>query len=379
MDFELTETQKMIKKAIVDFAENEVEPIAEEIDKTEEYPTENMKKLGQAGMLGIPFPEKYGGAGADNLSYIIAVEELSYACASHGISVSVHTSLCADTIYKHGNEEQKEEYLTPLASGDNIGAFALTEPSAGTDAGGVKTTAELDGDEYVLNGSKMFITNGGVADTLVILALTDPDKGAKGMSAFIVEADMDGFKVGKKLDKVGINASDTRELIFEDCRVPKENLLGEEGDGFKIAMQALDGGRIGVAAQALGIAQRALDESVQYVKEREQFGRPIGKFQENQFKLAEMKMKIRAARNLVYEAAYTKDNEKRYSVEAAEAKAFASDIVMDITREAIQLHGGYGYMEEYVVARLYRDAKITEIYEGTTEVMKMVVSGDLMK
>ncbi|WP_459838802.1 acyl-CoA dehydrogenase, partial [Halanaerobaculum tunisiense] len=374
----LTEEQKMIKKVVSDFAEKEVEPIAGEIDETHEYPRENVEKMGEAHMLGIPIPQEYGGAGADTLSYVLTVEELSRACATHGIICSSHTSLGSDPIYKFGNEEQKEKYLKPLAKGEKVGAFGLTEPNAGTDASSQKTTAVLDGDEYVLNGNKIFITGAGEADTFIIFAMTDPSKGTRGISGFIVEADTPGFKTGKKEDKMGINASDTRELIFNDCRVPKENLLGEEGEGFKIAMQTLDGGRIGVAAQALGIAQRALDESVQYAKEREQFGRSIGKFQTIQFKIAEMATKIEASRNLVYKAALAKDNQKVFSKEAAMAKYHASDTAVEVAREAVQIHGGYGYMREYPVERLYRDAKITEIYEGTTEVQKMVIGGELL-
>lgn len=379
MDFELTDQQKMIKKVVSDFAEKEVEPIAAEIDETCEFPYENVKKMGEAHMLGIPVPQEYGGAGADTLSYAITVEELSKACGTHGIICSAHTSLACDPLVKYGTKEQKEKYLKPLAKGELLGAYALTEPNAGTDAASQKTTAKLDGDEYVLNGNKIFITNAGAADVFIVFAMTDKSKGTRGISGFIVEADTPGFTLGKKEDKMGINASDTRELIFDDCRIPKENLLGQEGKGFKIAMGTLDGGRIGVAAQALGIAQRALDESVQYVKEREQFNRPISKFQNTQFKIAEMETKIQAARSLVYQAAFAKDQGGSFSKEAAMAKYYASDVAMEVTREAIQLHGGYGYMKEYPIERLFRDAKITEIYEGTTEVQKMVIGGALLR
>lgn len=379
MDFELNEEQKMIKKVVQDFAENEIEPIAAEIDETHEFPEENVEKMGRADMLGIPVPQKYGGAGSDTLSYAITIEELSYACATHGVICSAHTSLACDPILKYGTEEQKEKYLKPLASGELLGAFGLTEPNAGTDAASQKTTAVLEGDEYVINGNKIFITNSGAADVFVIMAMTDPEKGNGGISAFIIEADTPGFDLGKKEDKMGIHASETRELIFRNCRIPKENLLGKEGQGFKIAMGTLDGGRIGISAQALGIARRALDETVQYVKEREQFGRAIARFQNTQFKLAEMETKIQAARNLVYQAALAKDNKKYFSKEAAMAKYFASDIAMEVTREAVQLHGGYGYMKDYPVERLMRDAKITEIYEGTTEVQKMVIAGSLLR
>ncbi|MBM7556817.1 acyl-CoA dehydrogenase [Halanaerobacter jeridensis] len=379
MDFELTDQQKMIKKVVSDFAEKEVEPIAAEIDETCEFPYENVEKMGEAHMLGIPVPQEYGGAGADTLSYAITVEELSKACGTHGIICSAHTSLACDPLVKYGTKEQKEKYLKPLAKGELLGAYALTEPNAGTDAASQKTTAKLDGDEYVLNGNKIFITNAGAADVFIVFAMTDKSKGTRGISGFIVEADTPGFTLGKKEDKMGINASDTRELIFDDCRVPKENLLGEEGKGFKIAMGTLDGGRIGVAAQALGIAQRALDETVQYVKEREQFNRAISKFQNTQFKIAEMETKIQAARSLVYQAAFAKDQGGSFSKEAAMAKYYASDVAMEVTREAIQLHGGYGYMKEYPIERLFRDAKITEIYEGTTEVQKMVIGGSLLR
>ncbi len=378
MDFELTDEQEMIRKTIENFAAKEVEPIAAEIDETCEFPKENVEKMAEADMLGIPFPQEYGGAGSDTLSYILAVEELSKACATHGVILSAHTSLGAHPIYKYGTEEQKEKYLKPLAKGDKLGAFGLTEPNAGTDAASQSTVAKRDGDEYVINGNKIFITNAGEADIFIIMAMTDKSKGTRGISAFIVEADTPGFTVGKKEDKMGINASDTRELIFNDVRLPKENLLGEEGMGFKIAMETLDGGRIGIAAQALGIAQRALDEAVQYAKEREQFGRPIGKFQTIQFKIAEMETKIQAARNLVYKAALTKDKGEDFSKAAAMAKYYASDIAVEAARESIQIHGGYGYIKEYPVERLLRDAKITEIYEGTTEVQKMVIGGALL-
>ena len=378
MDFNLSEEHKMSKKVYKEFAEKEVEPIAAEIDESCEFPAENVKKMQKADMMGIPFPQEYGGAGSDTLNYILAVEELSRACATHGVILSAHTSLGAHPIYKYGTEEQKEKYLKPLASGDKIGAFGLTEPDAGTDASAQKTTAKLNGDEYVLNGNKIFITNAGVADIFIVMAMTDKSKGTRGISAFIVEADTPGFTLGKKEDKMGINASDTRELIFQDCRIPKENLLGKEGMGFKIAMATLDGGRIGISAQALGIAQRALDETVQYVQEREQFGRPIGKFQGLQWEIAEMATKVEAARNLVYKAAKTKDSGESYSKEAAMAKYYASEVASEVANKAVQLHGGYGYIKEYPVERLMRDAKITEIYEGTTEVQKMVIAGSLL-
>ncbi len=378
MDFNLNEEHKMSKKVYKEFAEKEVEPIAAEIDESCEFPAENVKKMQKADMMGIPFPQEYGGAGSDTLNYVLAVEELSRACATHGVILSAHTSLGAHPIYKYGNEKQKEKYLKPLANGEKIGAFGLTEPDAGTDASAQKTTAKLDGDEYVLNGNKIFITNAGVADIFIVMAMTDKSKGTRGISAFIVEKDTPGFTLGKKEDKMGINASDTRELIFQDCRIPKENILGKEGMGFKIAMATLDGGRIGIAAQALGIAQRALDETVQYVQEREQFGRPIGKFQGLQWEIAEMATKVEAARNLVYKAAKTKDSGESFSKEAAMAKYYASEVASEVANKAVQLHGGYGYIKEYPVERLMRDAKITEIYEGTTEVQKMVIAGSLL-
>ncbi|WP_408956006.1 acyl-CoA dehydrogenase [Natroniella sp. ANB-PHB2] len=382
MKFNLSDEQKMIRKVLRDFAKKEIDPIAAEIDETCEFPLENVKKMAEADILGLPFPKEYGGAGADTLSYAMAVEEFSYACSTHGVILSAHVSLGAHPIYQYGTEEQKEKYLVPLAKGEKLGAFGLTEPNAGTDASAQQTTAELveeDGEEYyILNGTKIFITNAGEADTFIIFAMTDKSKGTRGISAFIVEMEREGFTLGKKEDKLGINASDTRELIFKDCKIPKENLLGKEGEGFKIAMKTLDGGRIGIAAQALGIAQRALDEAVKYAKEREQFGRPIGKFQAIQWKIAEMATKVEAARLLVYKAAKTKDENKDYSKEAAMAKYFASDAAMEVAREAIQVLGGYGYMSEYPVERLLRDAKITEIYEGTTEVQKMVIAGSLL-
>ena len=357
-----------------EFAQQQVKPIAAEIDKTERFPEENVAAMGEMGLLGIPFPEEYGGAGMDNLSYAQCVEELSKVCASTGVIVSAHTSLCATPIYLFGTEEQKKKYLVPLASGEKLGAFGLTEPGAGTDASGQKTTAVLDGDHYVLNGSKIFITNAGPAETYVVFAMTDKEKGNHGISAFIVEKDFEGFSIGKHEDKMGIRASSTCELVFENCKVPKENLLGEEGKGFKVAMMTLDGGRIGIAAQALGIAQGAIDETVEYVKTREQFGRPLSKFQNTQFELASMQAMTEAARLLVYQAAAAKDAHEPYSHLAAMAKLVASETASDVTRRCLQLFGGYGYTKEYPMERMMRDAKITEIYEGTSEVQKMVIS-----
>ena len=329
--------------------------------------------------MGIPFPKELGGAGGDVLSYIISVEELSKVCGTTGVILSAHTSLCASLIYENGTPAQKEKYLVPLAKGEKIGAFGLTEPGAGTDAAGQQTTAVLDGDNYILNGSKIFITNGGVADTFIVFAMTDKSQGTRGISAFIVEKGFPGFSIGKKEDKLGIRASSTTELIFENCIVPKENLIGKEGKGFGIAMKTLDGGRIGIAAQALGIAEGAYEETIKYMKERKQFGRPLSAFQGLQWMIAEMETKIEAAKLLVYKAAWLKQNKLPYSVDAAKAKLFAAEVAMDVTTKAVQLHGGYGYTKEYPVERMMRDAKITEIYEGTSEVQKMVIAGAALR
>ena len=379
MNFTLTKEQELVRQMVRDFAVNEVKPIAAEIDVTERFPMENVKKMGELGMMGIPFPTEFGGAGGDVLSYILAVEELSKVCATTGVILSAHTSLCASLINENGTPEQKEKYLRDLCTGNKIGAFGLTEPGAGTDAAGQQTTAVLDGATYILNGSKIFITNGGVADTFIVFAMTDKSKGTKGISAFIVEKGFPGFSIGKKEEKLGIRASSTTELIFENCVVPKENLIGREGKGFGIAMKTLDGGRIGIAAQALGIAEGAYEESVKYMKERKQFGRPIAAFQGLQWMVAEMSTKIEAARFLVYKAAWLKENKQPYSIDAARAKLYAAEVAMDVTTKAVQLFGGYGYTKEYPVERMMRDAKITEIYEGTSEVQKMVISGSLLK
>ena len=379
MNFGLTREQELVRQMVREFAVNEVKPIAAEIDETERFPMENVKKMAELGMMGIPFPKELGGAGGDVLSYIITVEELSKACATHGVIVSAHTSLCASLLYENGTPSQKEKYLIPLAKGEKIGAFGLTEPGAGTDAAGQQTTAVLDGDNYILNGSKIFITNGGVADTFIVFAMTDKKMGTKGISAFIVEKGFPGFSIGKKEDKLGIRASSTTELIFENCVVPKENLIGKEGKGFGIAMKTLDGGRIGIAAQALGIAEGAYEEAVKYMKERKQFGRPLSAFQGLQWMIAEMETKIEAAKLLVYKAAWLKQNKLPYSTDAAKAKLFAAEVAMDVTTKAVQIHGGYGYTKEYPVERMMRDAKITEIYEGTSEVQKMVIAGAALR
>lgn len=377
MDFTLSKEHQMLRTLFRDFAENEVKPLAEELDEQERFPVETVEKLKRYGFLGIPFPKEYGGQGCDTLAYVLCVEELSKACATTGVIVSAHTSLGSDPIKKFGTEEQKQKYLVPLAKGEHIGAFGLTEAGAGTDASGQQTKAVLEGDHYVLNGTKIFITNAGYADTYIIFAMTDKSKGNHGISAFIVEKDFPGFSVGKKELKMGIRGSATAELIMENCIVPKENLLGKEGQGFKIAMATLDGGRIGIAAQALGIAEGAFNETVAYVKERKQFGRSLSKFQNTQFVLADLKARIDAAQLLVYRAALAKDTMDRFSVESATAKLVAAETAMEVTTKCVQLMGGYGYTREYPVERMMRDAKITEIYEGTSEVQRMVISANL--
>ncbi len=379
MNFSLSKEHEMLREMYRSFTINEVKPLAEELDEEERFPVETVKKLARYGFFGIPFPKEYGGAGADNIAYAMAVEELSKACGTTGVIVSAHTSLCAAPIYEFGTEEQKQKYLVPLAKGEKLGAFGLTEAGAGTDAAGQQTKAILEGDHYVLNGSKIFITNAGYADTYIVMAMTDKSVGTRGISAFIVEADFPGFSIGKKEKKMGIRGSSTCELIFENCKVPKENLLGKVGQGFKIAMKTLDGGRIGIASQALGLAQGAIDETVKYTKERKQFNKPIAAFQNTQFQLADMQTKTEAARLLVYKAAYLKDQKVDYAMEAAMAKLYASEVSSEVTSKAVQLHGGYGYTREYGVERMMRDAKITEIYEGTSEVQRMVISAAMLK
>ena len=383
MDFTLSKKHEMARQLFKEFAENEVKPLAQEVDETEHFPEETVAKMQKLGFMGIPVPKEYGGQGCDPLTYIMCVEELSKVCGTTGVIVSAHTSLCADPILTYGTEEQKQKYLVPLAKGEKLGAFGLTEPGAGTDAQGVQTKAVLDGDEWVLNGSKCFITNGKEADIYIIIAVTGiiekRGRKVKEISAFIVEKDTPGFTFGTKEKKMGIRGSSTYELIFEDCRIPKENLLGAQGKGFGIAMHTLDGGRIGIAAQALGIAQGAIDEAVAYVKQRKQFGRPIAKFQNTQFQLADMQTKTDAARWLVYSAATAKQEGRPYTQLAAEAKLFAAETAMEITTKAIQLLGGYGYTRDLPVERMFRDAKITEIYEGTSEVQRMVISGAMLK
>jgi butyryl-CoA dehydrogenase len=379
MKLELNDQQKMIQKMVREFAEKEIAPVAADLDKTGEFPTKILQKMAKLGLLGIIIPTDYGGAGLDTISYATVVEEISKKCASTGVITSVHNSLVSYPIMKYGTDAQKKKYLPILAKGEKIGAFAGTEPNAGSDLGAMQTKAVLKGNKYVINGDKCFITSGDKAGILIVFAVTDKEAGSKGISAFIVESDTPGFKVGSLFDKLGINANHVTELIFENMEVPKENLLGKEGDGFKIALSTLDGGRIGIAAQAVGIAQAALEESIEYSKQRQQFGRPIAKFQAIQWMIADLATRIEAARYLVYNAAYTKDKGERFSKEAAMAKLFASETAMEAVIKAVQIHGGYGYTKEYTVERLFRDAKITEIYEGTSEVQRMVIAGSLLR
>ncbi len=383
MDFTLSKEHEMARALFREFAEKEVKPLAQEVDETEVFPRETVEKMAKLGFMGIPIPKEYGGQGCDILTYAMCVEELSKVCGTTGVIVSAHTSLCCDPILTYGTEDQKQKYLVPLAKGEKLGAFGLTEPGAGTDAQGQQTKAVLDGDEWVLNGSKCFITNGKEADVYIIFAITGVvekrGRMTKEISAFIVEKGTPGFTFGTKEKKMGIRGSSTYELIFTDCRIPKENLLGQQGKGFAIAMHTLDGGRIGIASQALGLAEGALETTIEYVKERKQFGRAIGAFQNTQFQLADMATKTEAAQLLVYKAARAKNTQKVYSVEAAKAKLYAAEVAMEVTTKAVQLHGGYGYIREYDVERMMRDAKITEIYEGTSEVQRMVISGSLLK
>jgi butyryl-CoA dehydrogenase len=383
MDFSLSNKHLVARSLFRYFAENEVKPLAQETDETEKFPEATVEEMAKYGFLGIPVPREYGGQGCDPLTYVLCVEELAKVCATTAVIVSAHTSLCIDPILTYGTEAQKQKYIPDLASGKKLGAFGLTEAGAGTDAQGQQTKAALDGDHWVLNGSKCFITNGKEAGVYVIIAVTGTvekrGKKIKEISAFLVEKGTPGFSFGTKEKKMWIRGSSTYELIFTDCRIPKENLLGGLGKGFQIAMHTLDGGRIGIAAQSLGIAEGAFDATVKYVKERKQFGRSIGQFQNTQFQLADMAARIEAARLLVYKAAMAKATQKSYSVEAAMAKLYAAEAAMDVTTKAVQLHGGYGYIREYEVERMMRDAKITEIYEGTSEVQRMVISGNILK
>ncbi len=378
MDFKLSKEHELLRKMYREFAQNEVKPLAAELDEEERFPAETIPKLAKLGLLGIPFPKKYGGAGGNNLAYAMAVEEIAKTCGTTSVIICAHTSLCCYPIYAYGTEEQKMKYLPDLLSGRKLGAFGLTEPGAGTDASGQQTTAVLEGDHYVLNGVKCFITNATEAETFVVFAMTDKSKGNHGISAFIVEKDFPGFSIGKHEKKMGIRGSATSDLIFEDCRVPAENLLGQEGKGFKIAMGTLDGGRVGVAAQALGIGEGAIDEAVAYTRERVQFGKRISQFQNTQFQLADMKARADAAQLLVYRAACAKDaGDPKCGFYSSMAKLFAAEMASDVTRRAVQLFGGYGYTREYPVERMMRDAKITEIYEGTSEVQRMVIASNL--
>ncbi|EMI9088120.1 MULTISPECIES: acyl-CoA dehydrogenase AcdA [Bacillus] len=379
MHFKLSEEHEMIRKMVRDFAKNEVAPTAAERDEEERFDRALFDQMAELGLTGIPWPEEYGGIGSDYLAYVIAVEELSRVCASTGVTLSAHTSLAGWPIFKFGTEEQKQKFLRPMAEGKKIGAYGLTEPGSGSDAGGMKTIAKRDGDHYILNGSKIFITNGGIADIYVVFALTDPESKQRGTSAFIVESDTPGFSVGKKESKLGIRSSPTTEIMFEDCRIPVENLLGEEGQGFKVAMQTLDGGRNGIAAQAVGIAQGALDASVEYARERHQFGKPIAAQQGIGFKLADMATDVEAARLLTYQAAWLESEGLPYGKESAMSKVFAGDTAMKVTTEAVQVFGGYGYTKDYPVERYMRDAKITQIYEGTQEIQRLVISRMLTK
>ena len=381
MEFNVPKTHELFRQMIREFVEKEVKPIAAEVDENERFPMETVEKMAKIGIMGIPIPKEYGGAGGDNLMYAMAVEELSKACGTTGVIVSAHTSLGTWPILKFGNEKQKQKYLPKMASGEWIGAFGLTEPNAGTDAAGQQTMAVQDPEtgEWILNGAKIFITNAGYAHVYVVFAMTDKSKGLKGISAFIVESGTPVFSIGKKEMKLGIRGSATCELIFENCRIPKENLLGDKGKGFKIAMMTLDGGRIGIASQALGIAAGALDEAINYAKERKQFGRSLAQFQNTQFQIANLDVKVEAARLLVYKAAWRESNNLPYSLDAARAKLFAAETAMEVTTKAVQIFGGYGYTREYPVERMMRDAKITEIYEGTSEVQRMVIAANVIK
>nr|WP_315022209.1 acyl-CoA dehydrogenase [uncultured Aminipila sp.] len=378
MNFQLTKEQEFVRKMVREFAVNEVEPLAADIDQEHRFPVETVEKMAKYGLLGIPFSTEYGGAGGDHISYAITVEELSRVCASTGVICSAHTSLCCWPIFAWGTEEQKKKYLPDLLSGKKLGAFGLTEPNAGTDAAGQQTRAVKDGDDYILNGAKVFITNGGYAETFVIMAMTDKSKGTRGgISAFIIEKSDEGFSIGKTEDKMGICASSTTELIMQNCRIPADRMLGGVGDGFKVAMSTLDGGRIGIASQALGIAQGAFDVTVEYMKARKQFGKKLSQMEALQFEIADMRTRIEASRLLIYQAADMKDKHLNYGPKSAMAKLFAAETAMYVTTKAVQLHGGYGYTKDYPVERMMRDAKITEIYEGTSEVQKIVIAASV--
>src|SRR3989344_7947008 len=380
MNFSFTKKQQMIKGVITEFANNEIKPYAADVDEQQKFPEEQIKKLSELGIMGMSIPKKYGGAELDNVSQTIIMEELSRACNATSVTMGAHTSLACYPIVNHGTEEQKERFLPKLASGEYLGAFALTEPAAGSDAVNVQTTAIKDGDGYIINGNKIFITNGGKADLINIVATTDRSAKHHGLSIFSIETKKtEGFLLGKKEDKLGLRGSNTQEIIFQDMYIPKENLVGEmEGKGFKIAMEVFNSGGIGIGVQGVGIAQAAFDECLKYVKEREQFGRKLHKFQAIQFMLSDMATKIEAARLLCYKAAYIKDQGKRYIKEAAMAKLYGSEVAMEVTRNAIQIHGGYGFIRDYPLDRFYRDAKITEIYEGTSEIQRLVIAAELL-
>lgn len=379
MPFKLTDEQIMIQTMVRDFAREVLLPTAMERDRTKEFPAENLRKMGTLGLMGMMVPPEYNGAGVDTLSYVLALQEVAYACASTAVVMSVHNSIVCETINRFGTEEQKQTYLKPLAAGDVIGAFALTEPQAGSDPVSQLTWAEHDGDHYIIQGTKRFITSGKHAGVTIITAKTDKTKRHKGISAFIVKKGTPGFTVGKTEEKMGLCASDTTDLVFEDCRIPAGNLLGQEGDGFKIAMTALDGGRIGIAAQSVGVAQAALDAAISYAKAREQFGQPISKFQGLRWMLADMATELEAARQLTFSAAAMKDRGERYTMQASIAKLFASEMVNRVTAKALQIHGGYGYIKEYPVERFYRDARVFTIYEGTSEIQRVVIANHLLE
>ena len=379
MPFELTDEQTMIQTMVRDFAREVLLPTAAERDQTKEFPAENLRRMGELGLMGMMVPPEYNGAGADTLSYVLALQEVAYACASTAVVMSVHNSIVCETINRFGTEEQKQAYLKPLAAGEVIGAFALTEPHAGSDPVSQTTSAKRNGDYYIIHGTKRFITSGKNAGLTIVTAKTDKTKRHKGMSAFIVKKGMPGFSVGKTEEKMGLCASDTTDLVFENCPISAENLLGKEGDGFKIAMTALDGGRIGIAAQSVGLAQAALDAAVSYAKQREQFGQPISKFQGLRWMLADMATELEAARQLTFSAAAKKDRGERYTMQASIAKLFASEMVNHVTAKALQIHGGYGYIKEYPVERFYRDARVFTIYEGTSEIQRVVIANHLLE
>lgn len=377
MNYDLTSEQKMLKKVMKEFADEVVAPGADERDQTKQFPVHIFRQLADLNMMGLPFPEKYGGAGADAISFAIVVEELSRACGSTGITYSAHISLGGAPLHLFGTEDQKENYLSKICSGESLGAFGLTEPNAGSDAGGTKTTAELQGDEWVINGSKCFITNASYASFLALTAVTEKEKGSRGITAFIVPTDAPGFSVLANYDKLGLHSSNTTELVLENVRIPKENILGKQGEGFKQFLITLDGGRIGIGAMAVGIAQAAYEKALQYAKQRTAFGNTLSNFQAIQHKLSDMAMQIELARNMVYKAAWLKENGRRFTKEAAMAKLYASEVAMSITHQAIQIHGGYGYMREYQVERFFRDARLLEIGEGTSEILRNVIAREI--